>query len=70
MKRNQITEYTLIFKSDEEYITEDINEADEMFEQRKDEVDQYYSKRWILDNEDWKEDYVEVFYSAKEDGET
>lgn len=69
MKRDQITEYTLIFKNGKEYVTENINEADEMFKQRKDEVNQYYSKRWILDDENWKEDYVEVFYSAKEDGE-
>lgn len=65
--KTQITEYTLIFKNDKEYITEDINEADEMFEQHKDEINQYYSKRWVLDDEDWKEDYVKVFYSTAEE---
>lgn len=64
----QVTEYTLIFKDGTEFISEDLDETNTIFEfeKRKDNVDQYYSKTWILVDDDWKEDYVEVFYSAKE----
>lgn len=71
MKKTQITEYTLLFKEntelhkqyDGEYISENIDDTDDIFGQNKDQVEQYYSKRWILDGQDWKEDYVEVYYS-------
>lgn len=69
----QDTEYTIIFKDNTkayekfngEFITQDIDEADDIFEEYKEQVEQYYSKRWVLENyeDNWKEDYVEVFYS-------
>lgn len=73
MKVAQTTEYTIYFKENTkayeqyggEFITEDINEADDVFEENKEQVEQYFSKRWILEDweDNWKEDYVEVFYS-------
>lgn len=70
----QSTEYTIIFKDNTkayekyggEFITEDIDEADEIFAENKEQVEQYYTKRWVLESfndKDWKEDYVEVYYS-------
>lgn len=65
----KITEYTLIFKDNTElgeiysgeYITECKNESDKIFEENKEQVDQYYAKDWIFVNGDWQEDFVEIF---------
>lgn len=72
MKRAQVTEYILIFKDDTElskqydgeYISENINDTDDIFDKYTDQISQYYSKRWILDGDDlkWKEDYVDIYY--------
>ena len=69
----RITEYILIFKEgtdlDEQYsgefISEDKDQTDFIFENHKEQVEQYYSKDWVKYNEDdeWVEDYVEIFYS-------
>lgn len=65
-----ITEYTLIFKEntelfneyDGEYITENKEETDFIFENKTEQIDEYYSKDWIYANNDWQEDKVEFFY--------
>lgn len=69
----KITEFTLIFKEGTdlyqqycgEFISEDKDQTDFIFENNKEQVEQYYSKDWVKYNEDdeWKEDYVEIFYS-------
>ena len=67
-----ITEYTLIFKEntelfneyDGEYITENKEETDFIFENKREQIDEYYSKDWIYVNDDWQEDKVEIFYHA------
>lgn len=69
----KITEFTLIFKEGTdlykqycgEFISEDRKQTDLIFESNTEQVEQYYSKDWVKYNEDdeWKEDYVEIFYS-------
>lgn len=69
----RITEYILIFKEGTdldkqysgEFISEDKDQTDFIFENHEEQVEQYYSKDWVKYNEDdeWEEDYVEVFYS-------
>ena len=69
----KITEFTLIFKEGTdlyeqycwEFISEDREQTDFIFERNTEQVEQYYSKDWVKYNEDdeWKEDYVEKFYS-------
>lgn len=69
----RITEYILIFKEKTdldkqysgEFISEDKDQTDFIFENHEEQVEQYYSKDWVKYNEDddWKEDYVEIFYS-------
>lgn len=72
---SRITEYTITFEDidEEDFITEDKQEADEKFEELKEngelyKVHQYYAKDWVYDEEigDWEEDYVEVFYTKEE----
>lgn len=68
-----MTEYTLIFKDNTEmskayngeFISENRNDTDEIFEQFQEQVEQYYEKTWIRNNEDedWEEDYVDIIYS-------
>lgn len=70
---NEIVEYCLVFKDntnmskeyDGEFFSEDKSETDKIFKENKKQVEQYYSKDWVKYNEDdeWKEDYVEMFYS-------
>ena len=83
MEEERITEYTLIFKEGTElykeysgeFISEDKWQTDDIFENYKEQIEQYYSKDWVryLENigtedeqyTDWEEDYVEVFYSDR-----
>lgn len=75
MEEERITEYTLIFKEgtklDKEYngefISQDKWQTDDIFENNKEQIEQYFSKDWVryTDEEDWEEDYVEVFYSDR-----
>lgn len=66
----ETVEYTLIFKKDTElyeqyngeYTSEDIDDTNEIFTEYKQQVRQYFSKKWILIDNDWIEDYVEVYY--------
>lgn len=69
MKRT-ITEYTILFKVGTEgyneygeFISEEKEETDELFEEYKNDIEQYFSKEWHFDGTDWVEGYVEVFYS-------
>lgn len=66
----RVTEYTIIFKDNAElgnkykgeYITEDKSESDKIFEENKEQIDQYYAKDWVFVNNDWQEDSVKVFF--------
>lgn len=68
-----VTEYILIFKDNTEmskayngeFISENKNDTDELFEQFQEQVEQYYEKTWVRNNEDkdWEEDYVDIIYS-------
>lgn len=68
-----VTEYILIFKDNTEmskayngeFISENRNDTDELFEQFQEQVEQYYEKTWVRNNEDedWEEDYVDIIYS-------
>lgn len=68
-----VTEYILIFKDNTEmskayngeFISENRNDTDELFEQFQEQIEQYYEKTWVRNNEDedWKEDYVDIIYS-------
>lgn len=69
----QIWEYSIIFKDNTdgykryngEFIHEDKEEADNVFELYKDDIEQYYVKEWIREYEDsdWVENDCEVIYS-------
>jgi hypothetical protein len=73
MKEERITEYTLLFKEgtklyeqyNGEFIAENKEETDDIFGRNKEQIEQYFSKDWIRNNEDddWQEDWVEVLYS-------
>lgn len=69
MKRT-ITEYTILFKVGTEgyneygeFTSEEKEETDGLFEEYKNDIEQYFSKEWHFDGADWVEGYVEVFYS-------
>ena len=73
-----ITEYTITFEDidEEDFITEDKQEADAKIEELKDngefyKVYQYYAKDWVYNDEtgDWEESDVEVYYTKGEDEE-
>lgn len=69
----RITEYILTFKEGTdldkqysgEFISENKDQTDFIFENHEEQVEQYYSKDWVKYNEDddWEEDYVGIFYS-------
>lgn len=83
MEEERITEYTLIFKEgtelykeyNGEFISEDKWQTDNIFENHKEQIEQYFSKDWVryLENigtedeqyTDWEEDFVEVFYNGR-----
>ena len=63
-------EYVITKKDGNDFVTEDKNEADEKFENLKlldrlYEIEQYYKKVWVWDEEreDYVEDDVEVYYT-------
>ena len=63
-------EYVITKKDGNDFFTEDKNEADEKFENLKlldrlYEIEQYYKKVWVWDEEreDYVEDDVEVYYT-------
>lgn len=68
----RITEYILFFKEgtdldkqyNGEFISENREETDFIFENNKEQIEQYYSKDWVIygENDDWNEDDVEIFY--------
>ncbi len=65
-----ITEYTVLFKVGTdvyneygEFTSEEKEEIDGLFEEYKNDVEQYFSKEWHFDGADWVEGYVEVLYS-------
>lgn len=82
----RITEYIIIFKENTElyeqyngeYITENKWETDDIFENHKEQIEQYLSKDWkriitlateeddFDDYGDWEEDWVEILYESKE----
>ena len=70
-----ITEYTITFEDidEEDFITEDKQEADAKIEELKDngefyKVYQYYAKDWVYNDEtgDWEESDVDVYYTKGE----
>ena len=76
---DEMTEYVLVFKDNTEmyknyegeFISENRNETDELFEQFQEQVEQYYAKTWVkyetLDDEesDWYETDVDVIYDYR-----
>ena len=71
MEKNVI-EYNIIFKEntelykeyDGEFISEDKEETDRIFDENKEQIEQYFSKEWIFNGSDYIENNVDVFYSA------
>lgn len=67
-----VIEYNIIFKEntelykeyDGEFISEDKEETDRIFNENKEQVEQYFSKEWIFNGSDYIENNVDVFYSA------
>lgn len=72
----EITEYILIFKDntdmykayDGEFISEDSDDTDELFEQFQEQVEQYIEKTWVRNNddEDWYETDVNILYNSRD----
>lgn len=70
----RIREYSLIFKEgtdlykkyDGEFISENKEEVDYLFENNIEQVKEYYVKEWARENseEDWEEDDCEIYYSV------
>ena len=71
MEKN-VVEYNIIFKEntelykeyDGEFISEDKEETDRIFDENKEQIEQYFSKEWIYNGNDYVENDVEVFYTA------
>ena len=71
MEKN-VVEYNIIFKEitelykeyDGEFISEDKEETDRIFNENKEQIEQYFSKEWIFNGSDYVENDVEIFYSA------
>ena len=71
MEKN-VVEYNIIFKEntelykeyDGEFISEDKEETDRIFDENKEQIEQYFSKEWIFNGSDYIENNVEIFYSA------
>lgn len=67
-----IIEYNIIFKEntelykeyDGEFISEDKEETDRIFDENKEQIEQYFSKEWIYDDSDYVEGNVEILYNA------
>lgn len=71
MEKN-VVEYNIIFKEntelykeyDGEFISEDKEETDRIFDENKEQIEQYFSKEWIFNGSDYIENNVDIFYSA------
>ena len=67
-----VIEYNIIFKEntelykeyDGEFISEDKEETDRIFDENKEQIEQYFSKEWIYDGSDYVEGNVEILYNA------
>lgn len=65
-----IIEYNIIFKEntelykeyDGEFISEDKEETDRIFDENKEQIEQYFSKEWIYDDSDYVEGNVEILF--------
>lgn len=70
--QKSIVEYNIIFKEntelykeyDGEFISEDKEETDRIFDENKEQIEQYFSKEWIYDDSDYVEGNVEILYNA------
>ena len=54
-------EYVIYLTNGEEFITENKEEADDLFYEDERAVDQYYRKVWVKAGGDWVEDDVVVY---------
>lgn len=76
----EITEYVLTFKDntdmyrayDGEFISENKDDTDELFEQFKEQVEQYYEKTWVKytsrnKDSDWYESDVNIIYDYRDE---
>lgn len=71
MEKNVI-EYNIIFKEntelyeeyDGEFISENKEETDRIFDENKEQIEQYFSKEWIYNDSDYVEGNVEILYNA------
>lgn len=71
MEKN-VVEYNIIFKEntelykeyDGEFISENKEETDRIFNENKKQIEQYFSKEWIFDGSDYVEGNVEILYNA------
>lgn len=74
-KSDEVIEYCLIFKDNTdmaetysgEFFSEDKSEIDEMFEEYKGQVEQYYAKKWKNEDGEFYETDVEVIYDYRRD---
>lgn len=72
---NETTEYYLVFKDntpmgkeyDGEFISENKDETDKLFEKCKEQVEQYYSKTWEKYKSVWCETDVVVIYDYRKE---
>lgn len=72
---NETTEYYLVFKDntpmgkeyDGEFISENKDETDKLFEKCKEQVEQYYSKTWEKHKSVWCETDVVVIYDYRKE---
>lgn len=73
---DEVIEYCLIFKENTEmyknysgkFFSEDREETDELFEQFKEQIEQYYEKTWVQYDEesDWYETDVDIIYDYRD----
>ena len=72
----EVTEYILIFKDntdmykvyDGEFISEDSDDTNKLFEEFQEQVEQYIEKTWVKNNgdEDWYETDVNILYNSRD----
>ena len=55
-------EHSIIFKNNEEFYSSDKSKTDEIFEDEKENIEQYYAKKYVKVAGEWLEDEVIVYY--------
>ncbi len=70
MTGKKIGEYFIVYKlefGEDDFITNNEEEAEEVFNEDKDRIAQYYYKEWDWDSEseEYEEGYVKVYFTAE-----